>query len=99
MAEDYPWVREFLGALRGLNVPCGYDLIRDRWRDAFPQGPASARTQRLPAQHADLGWEGVRDDCIRLGVLEMKRDRRMDMPDLYRVGFGLGRKGGVKPKN
>ena len=99
MAEDYPWVREFLGTLRGLNVPCAYDLIRDRWRDAFPQGPASARTQRLPAQHADLGWEGVRDDCIRLGVLEMKRDRRMDMPDLYRVGFGLGRKGGVKPKN
>ena len=25
------------------------------------------------------------------------RDGRINMPDLYRVGFGLGRKGGIKP--
>jgi hypothetical protein len=25
------------------------------------------------------------------------RDGRINMPDLYRVGFGLGRKGGVTP--
>jgi len=24
-------------------------------------------------------------------------DMRINMPDLYRVGFGLGRRGGVKP--
>jgi hypothetical protein len=29
--------------------------------------------------------------------METKKDGRVDMPDLYRVGFGLGRKGGVKP--
>jgi hypothetical protein len=37
---------------------------------------------------------------VRLGLLEIKKsDGRIDMPDLYRVGFGLGRKGGVKPKS
>jgi hypothetical protein len=25
------------------------------------------------------------------------KDGRINMPDLYRVGFGLGRRGGVKP--
>ncbi len=25
------------------------------------------------------------------------KDERVNMPDLYRVGFGLGRRGGVKP--
>jgi hypothetical protein len=41
----------------------------------------------------------VKYGVIRLGVLELKKDGRIDMPDLYRVGFGLGRHGGVKPKN
>lgn len=100
IAEDYPWVRTFLeGRLRGLNVPCEFDLIRERWQQAFPAGPGSAPTDRLPPQHIERGWDGIRDDLIRLGVIELKKDGRIDMPDLYRVGFGLGRKGGVKPKN
>jgi hypothetical protein len=41
----------------------------------------------------------VREDLQRLGLLETKKDGRIDMPDLYRVGFGLGRKGGVKPRS
>ncbi|MBP8175373.1 MAG: hypothetical protein KAX74_03295, partial [Sphaerotilus sp.] len=100
IAEDYPWVRTFLdGRLRGLNVPCEFERIVDRWQQAFPEGPGSAPTDdRLPPQHAERGWAGLRDDLIRLGVLELKKDSRIDMPDLYRVGFGLGRKGGVKPK-
>ncbi len=99
MAEDYPWVRVFLEVLRGLNVPCEYTQVLDRWQDTFPNGPSGAGTERLPPQHVDRGWEGIRDDLIRLGVLELKKDSRIDMPDLYRVGFGLGRKGGVKPKS
>lgn len=98
VAEDYPWVRTFLEKLRGRNVPCGYEEILTIWQDSFPDGPASAATSdRLPAQHSERGWDGIREDFIRLGLLEMKKDGRIDMPDLYRVGFGLGRKGGVKP--
>lgn len=102
MAEDFPWVRVFLENLRGLNVPCEYDLVLDRWHQTYPNGPSSAHTdahtERLPPQHVERGWEGIRDDLIRLGVVELKKDGRIDMPDLYRVGFGLGRRGGVKPK-
>lgn len=100
MNEDYRWVRTFLeGKLRGLNVPCEFELIVERWQQAFPDGPSLAPTDRLPPQHIERGWAGIRDDLIRLGVLELKKDGRIDMPDLYRVGFGLGRKGGVKPKS
>lgn len=99
MSEDYPWVRPFLERLGGLNVPCEYGVILGRWTESFPAGPASAPTDRLPPQHIERGWDGIREDLIRLGVLELKKDGRIDMPDLYRVGFGLGRRGGVKPKN
>jgi hypothetical protein len=33
----------------------------------------------------------------QLGLINFMRDGRVNMPDLYRVGFRLGRKGGVKP--
>ena len=100
VAEDYPWVPEVLSELRGLNVPCEYDLLRSRWEQRYPQGPESIGADRLPAQHAAGGWDGIREDLVRLGLFEIKKaDGRIDMPDLYRVGFGLGRKGGVKPKS
>ncbi|MBF0422868.1 MAG: hypothetical protein HQL73_07735 [Magnetococcales bacterium] len=98
IAEDYPWVTEILIKLKGMNVPCSYDEILSRWEQEFPNGPQSISTDRLPAQHATRGWEGIREDLQRLGLIETKTDSRIDMPDLYRVGFGLGRKGGVKPR-
>ena len=38
------------------------------------------------------------DDLIELGILEASRDKkRLSMPDVYRVGFGLGLRGGIRP--
>lgn len=98
VAEDHPWVRLFLQKLHGLNVPCEFERILERWIDAFPGGSSIASYLRLPPEHLERGWNGIRDDLNRLGVFDLKQDGRIDMPDLYRVGFGLGRKGGVKPK-
>lgn len=99
MAEDYPWVRTFMEPLHGLTVPCDYTTILERWQQTFANGPGTARMDRLPPQHAERGWDGIKEDLIRLGVFDTKKDGRIDMPDLYRVGFGLGRRGGVKPKS
>lgn len=97
MAEDYPWVTRFMEPLRGLTVPCDCEVIENGWSNRFPDGPESVSTERLSPQHAGRGWAGVRDDLERLGIFEKMRDGRMNLPDLYRVGFGLGRRGGVKP--
>lgn len=99
MAEDYPWVPNVLSALSGMNVPVEFESVKKKWEEQFPDGPQSISSTHLPAQHVDRGWDGLRDDLRRLGLLETKKDGRIDMPDLYRVGFGLGRKGGVKPRN
>jgi len=99
MEEDYPWVPDVLSALSGMNVPCEFEAVQEKWEKKFPKGAKEMTATRLPAQHIDRGWDGVLEDLQRLGLLERKRDDRIDMPDLYRVGFGLGRKGGVKPRN
>ena len=98
MAEDYPWVPTILSTLKGMNVPATVEMVQTHWNAAFPKGPKDLASG-LPAQHAEGGWDGLRQDLERLGLMETKKDGRIDMPDLYRVGFGLGRKGGVKPRN
>lgn len=101
MAEDYPWVPSLLECLSGMRVPCDYEQILARWQQEFPAGPSSVGdgSNGLPPQHAARGWDGVRADLERIGLLEQRRDGRIDMPDLYRVGFNLGRHGGVKPRS
>ena len=41
----------------------------------------------------------VIEELVGLGVLRIRPDGRIDVPDIYRYGFGIKRKGGVaKPK-
>jgi hypothetical protein len=112
LAEDYPWVRAVLNPLNGLTVPVDFEVIQQRWEESFPNGPQKQlwvesspndpqdtnKKERLPPQHVERGWNGVRADLLEIGIFEERKDGRIDMPDLYRVGFGLGRRGGVKPK-
>lgn len=97
VAEDDPWVPKVMQPLKGMNVPCDYEMMQQSWQSAFPNGPASIPSGHLPPQHVE-SWEGIRKDLERLGILITRKDGRMDMPDLYRVGFGLGRRGGVAPR-
>ena len=97
MAEDYPWVNEISKPLRGLNVPCDFSTIKDVWQRQNTLSKLNQRKDILLPQHFENGETGILDDCVRLGIFEKMKDGRINMPDLYRVGFGLGRRGGVKP--
>lgn len=97
VAEDDPWVPEAMHPLEGMNVPCEYESIKPAWERAFPNGPRNIPSEHLPPQHTE-NWDGIRKDLERLGIFVIRKDGRIDMPDLYRVGFGLGRKGGVAPR-
>ncbi len=97
LAEDYPWIRTYMSPLQGLTVPCVFPDIKSRWdeSEAFKKNPSG--TSGLPPEHLKDGPDGLRLDFESLGIFEMMRDKRVNIPDLYRVGFGLGRRGGVKP--
>ncbi|MFV3076569.1 hypothetical protein [Niveispirillum fermenti] len=97
VAEDDPWVPGVMEPLSGINVPCDFETISNAWAGKFPGGASTIPSDQLPPQHTE-SWEGVRKDLERLGILVTRKDGRIDMPDLYRVGFGLGRRGGVAPR-
>ena len=101
LREDYPWVDQVLSPLAGMVVPCAFDEIAVRWSGAGVLDrltkDAEQSEVKLPPRHIDRGPEGVRSDLESLGVFQRLLDGRVNIPDVFRVGYGLGRKGGVRP--
>ena len=99
--EDYPWIHRVLEPLRGTSVPLAFDEIEDRWKEkqALESLNRDLDTGEigLPPRHIRDGARGVREDLESIGVFQRLVDGRVNMPDIFRVGFGIGRKGGVKP--
>lgn len=102
--EDYPWVRWVMEPLRGnLTVPCAVRDIDKIWKDERTLVSLETRLARqgnavkLPPQNLDFGTPGILGDLESLGMLERIEGKRIQMPDVYRVAFGFGRRGGVKP--
>ncbi len=100
--EDYPWVAPLMEPLRGQSVPCAADEVLALWRRAntlerVSRIPSENVEVRLLPPHFEDGPKAMLKDLEDLGIIEFLRDGRTQMPDVYRVAFGLGRKGGVKP--
>ena len=101
MQEDYPWVRSLLQPLLGISVPCAFEEIETIWRqgkvlDKLGEIIATADV-RLPPAHLADGSRGVLTDLTDLGLVEPVSEGRVNLPDVYPVGYGMGRRGGVKP--
>ena len=87
LAEEYPVVQR-LARLRGLSLMAEHAEVVSR---------LSNRSDSEDQFGAD--GEAVLDELIRLGVAKKRDDDRIDIPDLYRYGYGIKRKGGVaRPK-
>ncbi|MDR1004682.1 MAG: ATP-binding protein [Prevotellaceae bacterium] len=101
IAEDYPWVKSLCKLLEGNNVPIPFEDVKNIWSSKYPKGTQTIESENgeriIPLQTLSNGWRGIKDELVRIGIFEEMSDGRINMPDLYRVGFGLGRKGGVKP--
>lgn len=101
LEEDYPWIRPLFEPLVGITVPCHFDEIARVWQQYRVVRDLERKIQdqavRLPPSHIAEGEDGVLLDLIDLGLVERLKDSRLNMPDVYRVGYGMGRRGGVRP--
>lgn len=99
--EDYPWVHRMLTALEGMVVPCSFEEIEQRWqeRDVFSQlrNDTSQDAVKSRLRQIERGAQGVREELETLSIFQRLLDGRVNIPDVFRVGYGLGRRGGVKP--
>jgi hypothetical protein len=84
LAEEFPTVT-CLGALTGAQLPMDRKEVERRLSDHLEQEGI-----RGSGSGAD-----VVDELLRVGVVTLRSDGRVDVPDLYRYGFGMKRKGGA----
>jgi hypothetical protein len=94
--EDYPWTQDAMEALEGLQVPCDASELEDRWASRDVPAKLSDRKDGRTTRHDLSKLDGLRGALVDIGVLEPRPDGRFNIPDVYRVGFRMKRKGGVK---
>lgn len=105
---EYPWIKRVLQPLAGLRVPASPQVFFDAWiandtveaalkisqrENALPPVPIDS-----PLKTDNSGKEpDLADRLTKMGVLTSRPDGRYDMPDLFRIGAALLKKGGVTP--
>jgi hypothetical protein len=84
--------------LRQLVVPCPQEDVIGRWEsEGTAKRLRGQNLDKLPPQHLDDGPRGLLQDLQFISLVDILGDGRVQMPDVYRIAFGLGRRGGVKP--
>jgi hypothetical protein len=110
LKEDYFWMPEALAAFNNRLTPISVAEIYGVWNGLGIEGQPTPKLiqQACKAQQVFLPWDDadtlkspsrkLRDTLIDLGVLSLRdEDSRLDMPDIFRIGYGIRKHGGVSP--
>jgi len=104
LQEDYSWISEVIGALAGLEVPCEPSAFTKKWKErntvATITNDAKATPKLLPLELQALGGTPERallEALKNIGVVEFRDERRINVPDIFRVEARIKRRGGVRP--
>lgn len=103
--EDYPWVSRLMNPLgeKKLVVPCQEAEIREIWEECGAIDSLSRMIEsggdevKLPPRHRDEGPRGLISDLSELGIMYRLLDGKIQVPDVFRISYRLGRRGGVRP--
>ena len=97
VAEDFPWIRQVMEPLKDLTVPCEMTEIALRWTQSRLHDRLDSDLRGVLPRRAGEFSQGLCDQLVTAGIFARMPDGRINLPDVYRVGFGLRRLGGVKP--
>jgi hypothetical protein len=100
LEEDYPWLPTIMKPFANrASVPMTEAVFDQELSEVFGLIPADVPglLERLPKEFRSQGVHGLITYLCQLGLLTQMKDERLNMPDIYRIGFKLGRKGGIKP--
>lgn len=95
--EDFTWIVPLMEPLKGMKVPASEEDIVRLWNTHHALQRVRKITNALAPRYLAEGPQGLIKELIELAFCERLRDDRLNIPDVYRVGFGLARKGGLKP--
>ncbi|NVJ09996.1 hypothetical protein HUW63_32830 [Myxococcus sp. AM001] len=97
LVEDYPWIRPVMEPLEDLVIPCERTDIVKRWKKGRVIDNILRLTDPRRPSRIDNEYDGLLVDLEEMGVFADIGEGRLNMPDVYRIGFRLRRRGGIKP--
>lgn len=105
IGEDLPWIHTAITPLEGQQVPIEESVILQIWetsdltdmlgREASRIGASPDETRIRTGPRFPDDYPRLVEELVELGVMRRRRDGRIDLPDVYRIAFAIGRKGGV----
>lgn len=101
VTEDLPWVEAIMRPLAGLQVPVDRDALVQRWEETSVTTALQGSDDIGDERRVRTGPRNPRDydelisELIEIGIITRRSTGRLDLPDVYRIAFGLGRRGGV----
>ena len=101
LQKDYPEVDMALKPLIRTVVPCDFDEIKKCWEKNQILDQITRNIEqddimllRFPIHE---GLEGMRQYIESLGIFQHMNYGRVNIPDIFRIAYGLERRRGVKP--
>lgn len=111
LKDDYFWVSTALAAFNDRLTPIPVQEIYGVWNGVGVEGVPTPRLigEQCVAEHVFVPWDEsdrltsssqkLRDTLVELGILILRdEDTRLDMPDIYRLGYRIRKRGGVPPR-
>jgi len=100
LKEDYPWIDLVLAPLHRGFVPIERSILFDKWK-------GSRVIEQILEQSSGNGWlapigviidhspDALLQTMASIGVMEVRANGKINVPDIFRVEAGILRKGGV----
>ncbi|WP_152547034.1 hypothetical protein [Amycolatopsis orientalis] len=100
--EDIRWIKTAIDPLQGLQVPIEQSDVIARWTEVklsemlanFAEQPDDEDDARTGPANPN-SYPKLITELIDLGLMTRRANGKLDLPDVYRIAFDLGRKGGV----
>lgn len=100
--EDIRWIKTAIDPLQGLQVPIEQSDVIARWSEVklsemlanFAEQPDDDINVRTGPANPN-SYPKLIAELIGLGLMTRRANGKLDLPDVYRIAFDLGRKGGV----
>lgn len=90
---EHPWVQPLMTALAGhVAVPFEFADVEARWQEVGVFSDSDVVSAEIDSP------DNARKRLAELGVWREMKTGRVDVPDIYRLGFKLARRGGVPLK-
>ena len=87
--------------LAGRQVPIDREAIIDAWHDSNLSAALHRHNDETEESQVRTGprsaddYDEIIGELIEIGIITQRVNGKLDLPDVYRIGFDLGRKGGV----